>query len=124
MKTKDAYTNTMVQLAKLEAKVDVLLKMFAEIKADIDKSKPRYVPPETDLIKRWEDATRRQFGGQTQSDTKCIWENMSAEDRMKPMGLSCPCIKCSAYCLTRGSLSDPGFVQQWREPLNDNDPEE
>lgn len=31
-------------------------------------------------------------------DTKCLWESIPVEDRMKPMGLSCPCNKCSAYC--------------------------
>lgn len=34
-------------------------------------------------------------------ETKCLWEsmeNLSPEDRMKPVGLSCPCRKCSAYC--------------------------
>lgn len=32
------------------------------------------------------------------ADTKCLWDNIPVEDRMKPMGLSCPCAKCSAYC--------------------------
>lgn len=31
-------------------------------------------------------------------ETKCIWDSIPVEDRMKPMGLSCPCRKCSAYC--------------------------
>lgn len=31
-------------------------------------------------------------------DTKCLWDSIPVEDRMKPMGLSCPCRKCSAYC--------------------------
>lgn len=32
------------------------------------------------------------------SKTKCLWDNISPEDRHKPMSLSCPCAKCSAYC--------------------------
>lgn len=32
------------------------------------------------------------------SETKCLWDSIPVEDRMKPMGLSCPCRKCSAYC--------------------------
>ena len=31
-------------------------------------------------------------------DTKCLWDSIPVEDRMKPMGLSCPCRKCSAWC--------------------------
>lgn len=31
-------------------------------------------------------------------DTKCLWDSIPVEDRMKPMGLSCSCRKCSAYC--------------------------
>lgn len=31
-------------------------------------------------------------------ETKCLWDNIPVEDRMKPMGLSCSCCKCSAYC--------------------------
>ena len=31
-------------------------------------------------------------------ETKCLWDSIPVEDRMKPMGLSCPCRKCSAYC--------------------------
>jgi len=29
---------------------------------------------------------------------KCLWDSIPIEDRYKPMGLSCPCRKCSAYC--------------------------
>lgn len=31
-------------------------------------------------------------------ETKCLWDSIPVEDRMKPIGLSCPCRKCSAYC--------------------------
>lgn len=30
--------------------------------------------------------------------TKCLWDSIPAEDRYKPVGLSCPCRKCSAWC--------------------------
>jgi hypothetical protein len=29
---------------------------------------------------------------------KCIWDSIPIADRYKPMCLSCPCPKCSAYC--------------------------
>ena len=32
------------------------------------------------------------------ADTKCLWDSIPVEDRMKPRGLSCSCRKCSAYC--------------------------
>lgn len=30
--------------------------------------------------------------------SKCLWDSIPVEDRMNPMGLSCPCAKCSAWC--------------------------
>lgn len=30
--------------------------------------------------------------------TKCMWDGLPERDRFKPMGLSCPCPKCSAWC--------------------------
>ena len=30
--------------------------------------------------------------------SKCLWESIPEEDRYKPMGLSCSCVKCSAWC--------------------------
>ena len=32
-------------------------------------------------------------------DTKCLWESIPVEDRMKPMGLSCGCRRCTPYAL-------------------------
>jgi len=31
-------------------------------------------------------------------ETKCLWDSIPVEDRMKPIGLSCSCRKFSAYC--------------------------
>lgn len=31
-------------------------------------------------------------------DVKCIWDSIPVADRYKPMCLSRPCPKCSAYC--------------------------
>lgn len=30
---------------------------------------------------------------------KCIFDNIPEKDRMKPMGISCPCPKCTPYCM-------------------------
>ena len=32
-------------------------------------------------------------------ETKCFFETLSPEDRYKPIGISCPCRKCSPYSL-------------------------
>lgn len=32
-------------------------------------------------------------------DTKCLWDSIPVEDRMKPMGLSCGCSRCTPYAL-------------------------
>src|SRR5690554_484426 len=32
-------------------------------------------------------------------ETKCFFETLSPEDRYKPMGISCPCRKCSPYSM-------------------------
>lgn len=41
MKKSEMHSETMIQLTKLEAKMDVLLKLFAEIKEDMSKDKPK-----------------------------------------------------------------------------------
>lgn len=51
------------------------------------------------------------------SNIPCYFDNLSPEDRMKPMGISCPCPKCSPYSLSQGSLSDAGTVQVWYQGL-------
>lgn len=48
-------------------------------------------------------------------DMPCVWDSLSEEDRLKPMGISCPCRKCSPYSLSSGGLSDAGTEQTWRE---------
>lgn len=47
----------------------------------------------------------------------CYFDNLTAEERMKPMGISCPCPKCSPYSLSQGSLSDAGLAQVWWQGL-------
>lgn len=31
--------------------------------------------------------------------TDCLFDKLSPEDRMKPMGISCPCKRCSPFSL-------------------------
>lgn len=101
-KSEERFSETMVQLAKLEAKVDVLLKLFAEIKEDIRKDAPVISRP-------------------TVGYTGCLacgeYECVGRQGYL-------PCPNMAPYALTSGSLTDAGIAQTWREPLNDNDPEE
>lgn len=30
--------------------------------------------------------------------TPCLWDSTKPEDRMKSIGMNCPCPKCSPYC--------------------------
>ena len=32
-------------------------------------------------------------------DIRCVWEGMSPEEVNKPMGISCPCKKCSPWSM-------------------------
>ena len=33
-------------------------------------------------------------------ERKCLFDNLSPEDRMKPMSVSCPCPKCTPYSMS------------------------
>ncbi len=35
---------------------------------------------------------------------RCLWETISENDRLKPMGLSCPCPRCTPYSLSGGAI--------------------
>ena len=100
MKTKDAYTETMIKLTELEAKLDVLLVMFAEIKEEI---KPKeYVNPVHSI-------TGMFTGCLVCGKYGCVAKNK---------GLPCPSV--TPYALTTGNFVDAGFVQVWRESINEN----
>jgi len=46
----------------------------------------------------------RDFGPSTPVDklskpkVPCLWDQFTEEEKSKPMGLSCPCPKCSTWC--------------------------
>lgn len=49
-------------------------------------------------------------------DQQCFWVNMPPEDRMKPMGLSCPCKRCSPMSCTtelKWTTAQPGYGASW-----------
>lgn len=43
----------------------------------------------------------------------CVFDNIRGEDRLKPVGISCPCPRCSPYALSLGSFTDAGLKQEW-----------
>lgn len=76
----------------LEEKVERLQKQLYEIytpKVRGPSTIPNTVWPQTqpDLGK--------QIGDNQQP---CYWDNIPEKDRLQPIGLSCPCPKCSPWC--------------------------
>lgn len=39
------------------------------------------------------------FGTKAAPHQRCVWDSIPEEDRGKPMGISCPCPRCSAYSM-------------------------
>ena len=89
MKKSEIFTELSVKLAQLEAKINWLIE---QPKKGINK--PVLWDINTNPVKQ-----------------KCLWEGMKPGE---PACLSCPCPKCTPYCLSGGSLSDGGSVQTWR----------
>jgi hypothetical protein len=104
MKTKDAYTETMIKLTELEAKLDVLLVMFAEIK---DEIKPKeYVNPVH--------SSKDLFRNASTGCLVCGKYDCTAQNN----GLPCPSM--TPYALATGNFVDAGFCQVWRESIDEN----
>ena len=43
----------------------------------------------------------------------CLFDGLSLSDRVKPMGLSCPCPRCSAVAMSYEGLSDGSEQTRW-----------
>lgn len=115
--TNEQYSNMMIAFAKLEAKIDSLEQEIKVLNAYVDTQlKNKYYGAEvvvTEDIKPehlsnfWNEKGEtevkfKNFGsfhlGATLDDN-CIWETIPAEQRTKPMGLVCPCKKCTPYSM-------------------------
>jgi len=94
MKTKDAYTETMIKLTELEAKLDVLLVLFAKIKEEIN--------PRPKLFRN------AGTGCLVCGKYDCIAQSN---------GLPCPSM--TPYALAVGNFGDASYSQVWRESIND-----
>ena len=83
----------------IEQRMQSVEEQLKEIRKELEESLARYRV--TDAVGRWYPFTNgdiSKFRSGQIGDTKCLWDSIPVEDRMKPMGLSCPCRKCSAYC--------------------------
>lgn len=97
----------------IETRMDSIERQLKELRKEVEESMLKYKYPLyscKDFIndleslcpipmtsEEWKNYTNESYKG-ANIGTKCLWDNIPIEDRMKPMGLSCPCRKCSAYC--------------------------
>jgi len=77
----------------IEERMQSIEDQLKEIRKELEESLARYKQihyPFTDYT--WPTPYPKGL------ETKCLWDTVPIEDRMKPLGLSCPCRKCTAYC--------------------------
>jgi len=80
--------------------VERIEKLEAFMKRELSRQPITAQPARLDEVRRdaYEQlvqALERRNSG----ETKCFFETLSPEDRNKPMGISCPCRKCSPYSM-------------------------
>lgn len=81
----------------IEDRMQSIEDQLKEIRKELEESLARYKQSQYPFMNGDVNKFRsRQIGNIP--DTKCIWDSIPVEDRYKPMSLSCPCRKCSAYC--------------------------
>lgn len=78
----------------IDERMDSIEQQIQEIKKELEESLNRYKISQIP----WSNGDMSKFRSGAIGDVKCIWDSLPAEDRYKPMCLSCPCPKCSAYC--------------------------
>lgn len=68
-----------------------------------------YCPNCGHKLKNTEDKFSQWLCGKKVSDSDqaipCIWDSIPKKDWNKPMGISCPCPKCSPYSLGTNSIT-------------------
>lgn len=77
-----------------EERIQSIEDQLKEIRKELEESLARYKQSQFPFT----NGDISKFRSGQIGDTKCLWESIPVEDRMKPTGLSCPCRKCSAYC--------------------------
>ena len=61
-----------------------------------ERMKPILSMPFTPITDVWQEPWIAPYF-EPVSKSICLWDNMPIRDRTKPMGLSCPCEKCSIW---------------------------
>lgn len=89
---------------RLQILLDNQKKINAEREAEIKKLEREINDTIFDQKRtiKWPAGIERlsRFPGAIGDYPGCLWNNLSPEDRMKPMGLSCPCPRCSPYSIS------------------------
>lgn len=83
----------------IEQRMDSIEQQLKELRKEMEESIARYKT--VDAAGKSYPFTHgdiSKFRSGQIGDTKCIWDSIPVEERMKPMGLSCSCRKCSAHC--------------------------
>lgn len=78
----------------IEQRMQSLEDQLKEIRKELEESLARYKQSQYPFT----NGDISKFRSGQIGDTKCLWDSIPVQDRYKPMGLSCPCRKCSAYC--------------------------
>lgn len=78
----------------IEQRMQSIEDQLKEIRKELEESLARYKKCQYPFT----NGDVSKFRSGSLGDTKCLWDNIPVEDRYKPMGLSCPCAKCSAWC--------------------------
>lgn len=85
--------------------VDAVGKSYPFAHGDVSKFRSGEIGDTEDPVgfipmtsQQWRDYLGKSWEEFKIKETKCLWDSIPVEDRMKPMGLSCPCRECSAYC--------------------------
>lgn len=81
----------------IEQRMDSIEQQLKELREEMEDSIARYNAYGKSYPFTHGDISKFRSG--QIGDTKCLWDSIPVEDRMKPMGLSCVCRRCTPYAL-------------------------
>ena len=80
----------------IEERMESIEQQLVDLKKELDESLARYKNTQYPFTNG--DVSKLRSGSiRNIPETKCLWDSIPLADRYQPMGLSCPCRKCSAY---------------------------
>lgn len=100
----DMFQELSVILARIEDKLDKVADLENRVKvleAELQTRLNQKYSQEVDPSYWVPDPPLKSFKVPEQ---KCYFDSLSPEDRMKPMGISCPCKRCSPHSMSGGSI--------------------